>query len=131
MCNLYPVDDKINVNIMRKTFLLLLIFCGSIGAYAQNTEEATDVEKKLAKINVDGWKSKLVLSVTQSEKMLEVVTQYEMGKNMIYKSDTEMDVKNKDLEELEKTHYVKVGELLSEKQFATFNELIAEIKSGS
>jgi len=131
MCNLYPVDDKINVNIMRKTFLLLLIFCGSIGAYAQNTEEATDVEKKLAKINVDGWKSKLVLSVTQSEKMLEVVTQYEMGKNIIYKSDTEMDVKNKDLEELEKTHYVKVGELLSEKQFATFNELIAEIKSGS
>ena len=127
MCNLYPV----NVNIMRKTFLLLLIFCGSIGAYAQNTEEATDIEKKLAKINVDGWKSKLVLSVTQSEKMLEVVTQYEMGKNMIYKSDTEMDVKNKDLEELEKTHYVKVGELLSEKQFATFNELIAEIKSGS
>ena len=131
MCNLYPVDDKINVNIMRKTFLLLLIFCGSIGAYAQNTEEATDIEKKLAKINVDGWKSKLVLSVTQSEKMLEVVTQYEMGKNMIYKSDTEMDVKNKDLEELEKTHYVKVGELLSEKQFATFNELITEIKKGS
>jgi len=131
MCNLYSVDNKINVNIMRKTFLLLLIFCGSIGTYAQNTEEATDVEKKLAKINVDGWKSKLVLSVTQSEKMLEVVTQYEMGKNMIYKSDTEMDVKNKDLEELEKTHYVKVGELLSEKQFATFNELIAEIKSGS
>ena len=104
MCNLYPVDDKINVNIMRKTFLLLLIFCGSIGAYAQNTEEATDVEKKLAKINVDGWKSKLVLSVTQSEKMLEVVTQYEMGKNIIYKSDTEMDVKNKDLEELGADH---------------------------
>jgi len=116
---------------MRKTFLLLLLFCGSIGVYAQNTEEATDVEKKLAKINVDGWKSKLVLTVKQSEEMLEVVTQYEMGKNMIYKSDTEMDVKNKDLEELEKAHYVKVGELLSEKQFATFNELIAEIKSGS
>ena len=115
---------------MRKTFLLLLFFC-SICTYAQDTKDATEVEKKLAKINVDGWKSKLVLSVSQSEKMLEVVTLYEMGKNMIYKSDTEIDVKNKELEALEKTHHAKVGELLSEKQFATFNELIAEIKSGS
>lgn len=116
---------------MRKTFLLLLFFCFSIGVHAQDTKKATEIEKKLAKINVDGWKNKLVLSVSQSEKMLEVVTQYEMGKNMIFKSDTEMDVKNKDLEELEKTHHTKVGELLSEKQFTTFNELIASIKSGS
>ena len=116
---------------MKKTFLLLLFFCCTAGLYAQDIAEATEVEKKLAKINVEGWKSKLVLSVSQSEKMLEVVTWYEMSKNLIFKSESDMDSKNKELETLEEIYYKKIGELLSEKQFATFNESIALAKSGS
>lgn len=72
-----------------------------------------------------------MLNVKQKEKMLEVFTLYEMSKNSIYKSDGEMEAKNEKLEALEKYHYIKIGELLTEKQFATFNKEITLTKSSS
>lgn len=111
-------------------FLLLSSFM-TFSLSAQDISAATPTEKKLAAINVEGWQNKLILNVKQKEKMLELVTLYEMNKNGIYKSDSDMDTKNKELEALETAHHAKVGEFLSEKQFATFNTLIAATKSGS
>lgn len=116
---------------MKKTFLLLVFFSCTIGISAQNIAEATESEKKSALVNVEGLQSKLLLNVKQKEKMLEIVTLYEMGKHAIYKSDSEMDAKNKELAALEAAHHKKVGEVLNEKQFAKYNEAIVSSKNGS
>lgn len=114
---------------MKRLFLLIAFLSFVItSASAQNVADATEIEKKLAKLNVDALHGKLTLSEGQKEKLLVVVTQYEMNKNIIFKSEDPMDAKNKKLEELEGTHHTKVGELLSETQFKEFNSLVEEIK---
>lgn len=116
---------------MKKTFLLLMLFSFTIGISAQNIAEATESEKKSALVNVEGLQSKLLLNVKQKEKMLEVVTLYEMGKHAIFKSDSDMDAKNKELEALEAAHHKKVEEMLNEKQIAKYNEAIVSSKNGN
>lgn len=114
---------------MKKTFLLVLFLSCTIGISAQNIAEATESEKKSALVNVEGLQSKLILNVKQKEKMLEIVTLYEMGKRAIFKSDIDMDAKNKELEILELAHHTKIGEILNEKQFAKYNEAIVSSKN--
>ena len=116
---------------MKKTFLLLLFFSCTIGISAQNVADATESEKKSALVNVEGLQSKLLLNVKQKEKMLEVVTLYEMGKHAIFKSESDIEGKNKELEALEAAHHKKVEEVLNEKQFAKYNEAIVSSKNGS
>lgn len=116
---------------MKKTFLLVLFLSCAMGISAQNIAEATESEKKSALVNVEGLQSKLVLNVKQKEQMLEIVTLYEMGKRAIFKSDIDMDAKNKELEILELAHHKKIGGMLNEKQFAKYNEAIVSSKNES
>lgn len=116
---------------MSKKLLILFFGFFALSVNAQDISKATDIEKKLAQVNVETLANKLMLSVNQKEKLLSVVTAYEMNKNIIFKSEGEMDDKNKKLEELEKEHHTKVEELLNEQQFEKFNALVAEVKSGN
>ena len=116
---------------MKKEFLMLMFFSFTIGISAQNITEATASEKKSALVNVEGLQSKLLLNVKQKEKMLEIVTLYEMGKHAIYKSNSDMDSKNKELETLELAHHKNIEEVLNEKQFNKYSEAIVSSKNGS
>ena len=116
---------------MKNTSLLLMLLCYTIGTSAQNISDASESEKKSAQVNVEGLQSKLLLNVGQKEKMLEVVTLYEMKKYIIYKSDSDMDTKNKELEKLEELHHKKMREMLNEKQLIKYNDAIVSSKVGN
>lgn len=116
---------------MIKKILTLFFGFFAFTMFGQDVANATDIEKKLAAVNVETLTNRLILNVNQKEKMLEVVTLYEMNKNLIFKSEGGMEEKNAKLEELEKTHHAKVGEVLTPEQFEKFNALITEAKSGS
>ncbi len=108
-----------------------LIFVGflslSLHLSAQNISEASDTEKKIAYVSVKVWEDMLVLNDEQKEKLMYLVTQYEMNKNVIFKSDKNIKLKNKELELLEQKHHEKFEKFLDDKQIETFN---TQIKSG-
>ena len=115
---------------LRNGGLAILLFVFTQTLQAQDATNPSESVKKSVVRNVKTLKNKLVLSVSQTEKVTEVVTQYEMAKHAIYLSEEEMDLKNEKLSELEDTHHKKIEEVLSETQRKKFANAIAESKKG-
>ncbi len=107
---------------------LLLIFTNTL--QAQDTTNPSESVKKSVIRNVKTLKNKLVLSVSQTEKITEHVTKYETAKYEIYLSKDEMEMKNKKLSELEEAHHKRIEEELSEAQRKKFIAAIADSKKG-
>ena len=115
---------------LKNLFLFGILTAFSYTVQAQDISQATESEKKSAERNVKTLTNKLLLSVKQSERMMERVTQYEMAKHAVYKSDADDVAKNKELIDLEQDHYEKTKDILTPTQYEKFMNSIAESKKG-
>ena len=115
---------------LKNLFLFGVFTVFSYAAQAQDISKATESEKKSAARNVKTLTNKLLLSVKQSERMMERVTQYEMAKHAVYKSDLDDAEKNKQLIDLEQDHHEKTKDILTPTQYEKFMNGIAESKKG-
>ncbi len=107
---------------------LLFVFAQTL--QAQDIANPSESVKKSVIRNVKTLKNKLVLSVSQTEKVTEQVTKYETAKHDIYMSKDDIDLKNKKLSELETDHHKRIEEVLSEAQRKKFLAAIADSKKG-
>ena len=111
---------------------LQLLFCAVVLNFTYATTNAqVDIANasesviKIAKHNVNKWKTKLTLSVNQTKMMTERITEFEMKKNAIYKSDTDMEAKNVELTTLQAELQEKMHEIMTPEQYDMY---IADIK---
>lgn len=98
---------------------------------AQDISKAPESIKNIAKINVEKWSNSLILTTNQGKKLFDKVVLHEMKKMEIYKSNHDMDYKNKAISDLKNEHNKSVEAILSAEQIKKFKAKILDIKSGS
>ncbi len=114
---------------MKKFFWLSIILFGfSIPTNAQDISQASKNVKNIAHVNAEKWHNTLVLTDNQVKKLIDFNILYELKKNTIFKSDSDMEEKNTQLKVIEQEHFSKVETILNDTQKTLFHKKIAEVK---
>ncbi len=113
-----------NLRVLFCTIILGLVYT-TINAQDVNIADASEGIQKIAKHNASKWQKSLMLSVGQTKMMTERNIEFEMKKNAVYTSDTDMDTKNADLTKIQAEFQEKVHEIMTPEQYEKY---LAEIK---
>ena len=109
-----------------KCFVVGLLFCIA-NITATFAQAPSDADKKMAKKIVAAMKVDLMLSVKQTELVENKMAEYSMKKKTIFMSKDDMEIKNKQLKELDEWQYSEMKGLLDEEQYKKYIATTEEV----